>query len=279
MTQRTRTSCFAELPAGGRPHSGCRPLSSRSPRSHWSPRRRRPPRPASAGRDNPGRAPGRARAPVRRKRRPVCSRSRLSGAGGPARARLTHDGALADRLRQERAVRAGRPSGRPPPGARCEPPAELGGRQPRGERTAAGAPPPVSARLGRDPAGWRSDVPVWEEVTYRDRYAGLDLVMGGDPAAFWHWPRSRRPTSPGSAFGSRGPSPWHSPPRAWPSRRPQAAPCFPCPHFRRPLGPPRPTRRPHGRGRVRRRCAVLLPCRGGRGRSSLRASGNSRPHL
>lgn len=58
----------------------------------------------------------------------------------------------------------------------------------------ASAVPTVEARgrldtrynylLGNDPAGWRSDVPAYAEIVYRDLWAGIDLVFRHVPGGF-----------------------------------------------------------------------------------------------
>jgi uncharacterized repeat protein (TIGR01451 family) len=44
-------------------------------------------------------------------------------------------------------------------------------------------PAHVSYFVGKDPAAWSSDVPVWSSVRYRNLYPGIDLLLGGDQPA------------------------------------------------------------------------------------------------
>ena len=55
----------------------------------------------------------------------------------------------------------------------------------------------VSYFLGNDPAGWRPDVPAWNEVRYAGLYPGLDLLIGGD-AGGWRWRFLSRPDAKGA---------------------------------------------------------------------------------
>ena len=38
----------------------------------------------------------------------------------------------------------------------------------------------MSYFIGNDPAGWRSDVPVWSGVRYVDLYPGVALELSGE---------------------------------------------------------------------------------------------------
>ncbi len=51
----------------------------------------------------------------------------------------------------------------------------------------------VSYFIGADPAQWRTDVPVWAGVRYRDLYPGVDLVVGAGTSPAPACPAGGRP--------------------------------------------------------------------------------------
>lgn len=61
----------------------------------------------------------------------------------------------------------------------------------------------VSYLIGNDPALWKSDVPAWSGVRYRDLYPGVDLIVGDNAAGAVPWRLEAQPGADLSAVALR----------------------------------------------------------------------------
>ena len=67
-------------------------------------------------------------------------------------------------------------------------------------------PGTVNYLLGNDPGQWRTGIPTYAQVRYRDVYPGVDLVYYGNQGQPWP---GRWAAAPG------GPGPWSHAARRW----------------------------------------------------------------